>query len=153
MRVVIDSNVLARATPGKTSAAREVLLLVTQAPHLLITAAPLLAELTRVLQYPRVRALHGLDDAGIQAFLQSVQMGAMAVNPASPPPIQTQDPDDDLVIATAVAGRAEVICTWDQHLLEPSVQAACAALGIRVLKDIDLLRELRAQAASQPGAP
>ena len=36
MRVVIDSNVLARATPGKTSAAREVLLM-TQTPRLLIT--------------------------------------------------------------------------------------------------------------------
>jgi predicted nucleic acid-binding protein len=54
MRVVIDSNVLARATPGKTSAAREVLLLLTLAPHMLITAAPLLTELARILQYPRV---------------------------------------------------------------------------------------------------
>lgn len=153
MRVVIDSNVLARATPGKTSAAREVLLLVTQAPHLLITAAQLLAELARILQYPRVRALHGLDDAGIQAFLQAVQTGSLVVSPASPPPIQTHDPDDDIVIATAVAGRADVICTWDQHLLDPAIQAACAALGIRVLKDIDLLRELRGQGASQPGAP
>ncbi len=153
MRVVIDSNVLARATPGKTSAAREVLLLVTQAPHLLVTAAPLLVELARILQYPRVRALHGLDDAGIQAFVQSVQAGSLVVSPATPPPIRTQDPDDDTVIATAVAGLAEVICTWDRHLLDPSIQAACATLGIRVLKDVDLLRELRGQGAAQPGTP
>src|SRR4051794_5844058 len=71
---LLDSNVLARATHGKTSAAREVLLLLTQRPHTLITAAPLLGELARILQYPRVRALHGLDDAGIQAYLQAIQV-------------------------------------------------------------------------------
>jgi putative PIN family toxin of toxin-antitoxin system len=150
MRVVFDSNVLARATPGKTSAAREVLLLVTQAPHVLVTAAPFLTELVRILQYPRVRALHGLDDAGIQAFLQSLQAGSAIVTPVSPPPIQTRDPDDDLVIATAVAGQAEVICTWDQHLFEPAVQAACATRGIRVLKDSDLLLELRSLVGRNP---
>lgn len=56
MRVVLDSNILARATPGKTSAAREVLLLLTRPAHILVTSAPLLTELARILQYPRVRA-------------------------------------------------------------------------------------------------
>jgi hypothetical protein len=37
MRVVIDSNILARATPGKTSATREVLLLLTQPLHTIKT--------------------------------------------------------------------------------------------------------------------
>jgi len=153
MRVVLDSNILARATPGKTSAAREVLLLLTQTPHVLVTAAHLLTELARILQYPRVRAVHGLDDAGIQAFLQSDQAGSAIVNPVSPPPIQTRDADDDLVIATAIAGQVEVICTWDQDLFEPSVQAACATRGIRVLKDSDLLLELRSLLGPQPGTP
>jgi uncharacterized protein len=143
MRVVLDSNVLARATPGKTSAAREVLIRVTKQPHTLVTAAALLAELARTLQYPRVRALHGLDDAGIQAYLQSIQLGSLVVNPAIPPPLQTANPDDDLVIATALAGQAEVLCTRDRHLLNPLVQAACAVLGIRVLNEVDLLHELR----------
>jgi uncharacterized protein len=150
MRVVLDSNVLARATPGKTSAAREVLLLVTQLPHHLITSAQLLTELARILQYPRVRALHGLDDAGIQAYLQSVQAAALVVTPTAPPPIRTRDPADDLVIATAVAGQAEVICTWDQDLHDPPVKAQCLALGIRVLKDAELLAEFRSLASPQP---
>ncbi len=153
MRALLDSNILARATPGKTSAAREVLLLLTQAPHTLISAAPLLAELARILQYPRVRALHGLDDAGIQAYLQAIQTGALVVRPASPPPVRTQDPADDVVIAAAVAGGAEVLCTWDRHFFDAPVQSACAAHGIRVLKDVDLLRELRALSPAPPGAP
>src|SRR5207237_1152289 len=107
----------------------------TQTPHHLITSAPLLTELARILQYPRVRALHGLDDAGIQAYLQAVQAAALVVAPVSPPPVQTRDPADDLVIATAVAGQAEVLCTWDRHLHNPAVKAQCLAHGIRVLKD------------------
>ncbi len=43
MRVLLDCNILAWATPGKTNAAREVLLLLTQPPHTLITAAPLVS--------------------------------------------------------------------------------------------------------------
>jgi putative PIN family toxin of toxin-antitoxin system len=153
MRVVLDSNILARATPGKTSAAREVLLGTTQQPHVLITAGPLLSELARILQYPRVRALHGLDDAGIQSYLQAIVVGSAVVSPVSPPPVRTRDPDDDLVIATAVAGRADVICTRDQHFFDPSVQSACAAHGIRVLTDVELLSELRRASAAPPGTP
>ena len=151
MRIVIDSNVLARATPGKTSAARELLLLATQKPHTLITSAPLLSELAGTLEYPRVRALHGLDDAGIQSFLHSVQEASLIVTPMSPAPIQTSDPDDDIVIATAITGKAEAICTWDQHLHDPSVQIACRAIGIRIARDGELLRDLRAESSKQPG--
>jgi uncharacterized protein len=153
MRVVIDSNVLARATPGKTSAAREDLLLTISEPHTLVTSAPLLTELARMLHYPRVRALHGLDDVGIQAFLQFVQAGSLLVQPVTPPPIRTVDPDDDVVIATAIGGRAEVICTRDRHFFTSSVQAACATHGIRVLKEIDLLRELRSMSPPPSGTP
>ncbi len=150
MRALLDSNVLARATPGKASAAREVLLLLTQSPQQLVTSAPLLTELARILQYPRVRALHGLDDAGIQTYLRDVQAAAHVVAPATPAPVATRDPADDLVIATAVAGRAEVLCTWDRHLHDPALKAQCQAHGIRVLKDGDLLAELRALGSRPP---
>ncbi len=153
MRVVLDSNVLARATPGKTSAAREVLLLLTQRPHLLIASAPLLAELARILAYPRVRALHGLDDVGLLAYLQALQAGALVVVPLDPPPVATRDPADDIVIATAVAGQAEVLCTWDRHLHDASVKAQCLSHGVRVLKDVDLLHELRGLVPPQMPSP
>jgi putative PIN family toxin of toxin-antitoxin system len=151
MRVVLDSNILARATPGKTSAAREVLLLIIQQPHTLITAAPLLTELARILQYPRVRALHGLDDVGVQTYLHAVEVGSAVVSPVSPPPIQTRDPDDDLVIATAIAGKADVICTRDRHFFDAAVHTGCATHGIRIVNDADLLHELRSLSAPPLG--
>ena len=59
-------------------------------------------------------------------------------------------PADDVVIATAVAGQAEVICTWEKDFHDPPVKAQCVGLGIRVLKDAELLAELRNLNPPQP---
>lgn len=53
------------------------------------------------------------------------------------------DPDDNAVIAAAIAGQAEVICTRDRHFHDPKVIDFCAQYGIRILDDVELLRELR----------
>ncbi len=153
MRVTLDNNIVVRATPGRTNAAREVLQLLTQSPHQLITASILLTELDRVLKYPRVRLVHGLDDSGIQSHVQFMTASSISLNPLTPAPIQTRDPDDDLVIATAIAGQAEVICTRDQHFYDAAVQSACAAHGIRIINEIDLLKELRSLSSPTSGTP
>lgn len=100
-----------------------------------------------------MRALHGLDDAGIQAYLVAVQTSALLVTSLGASPVLTRDPADDLIIATAASiAHAEVICTWDRHLHDPSVKAQCAAHGIRVMKDDELLHELR-RLALPPSQP
>jgi predicted nucleic acid-binding protein len=53
------------------------------------------------------------------------------------------DPDDDLVLQTAIAGKAEVVCSRDTAFKPENVQQVCAAHGIRIMDDITLLRELR----------
>ena len=60
------------------------------------------------------------------------------------------DPQDNPVVATAVAGQAEVLCTRDHHLLHPDVVAYCAQHKIQVLGDLELLRQLRAQVVPPP---
>src|SRR5437879_767039 len=53
------------------------------------------------------------------------------------------DADDNPVIQTAVVGHASVLCTLDRHFRQPAVVRYCAAKGIRVLTDIELLQTLR----------
>ena len=55
-----------------------------------------------------------------------------------------RDPKDDIVVLTAMTGRADVICTLDAHLHDPSVKQICGQHGIRVLSDVELLTELNA---------
>lgn len=51
MRVVVDTNVLAGATPGRNSPARQLLDPLVVPPHVLIGSEFLLDELGRVLRY------------------------------------------------------------------------------------------------------
>lgn len=143
MRIVPDTNVLARAIrPG--SLAAKVLSQIITGPHLLVLSPVLLAEVARVLRYPRLRAIHGLDDPGIDAFVSQLQAAALLVNvgPSNVVPVVPKDPDDDWVIATAVLGTADVICTRDTDFDDPPVQAYCQQHGIRVVTDLALLNLL-----------
>jgi uncharacterized protein len=145
MRIVLDTNVLARAVrPG--SLAAKVLAQIISSPHLLVLSPVLLAEVARVLRYPRLRAMHGLDDAGIDAFVLHLQTAAIVVNvgPSDVVSVVPKDADDDWIIATAVIGAADVICTRDTDFDDAPVRTYCQQHGIRVLSDLALLNLLTA---------
>src|SRR5438046_8705391 len=97
MRVVLDTNVLARAVRGGTGPAAELLSIVMVAPHTFLLSPFLLSELSRVLRYERLRKLHKLDDTEIDAYVQSLQSAALVVNPpaAGAASVVAADPDDD----------------------------------------------------------
>jgi putative PIN family toxin of toxin-antitoxin system len=154
MRVVLDTNVLARAVRGGTGPAAELLGIVLAAPHVFILSPFLLSELARVLRYERVRKLHKLDDSQLDTYVQSLQAAALVVNPpaAAAAAVVSADPDDDPVVATAVTGQAEVLCTRDRHLGSTAVRAYLSAQGVQVLTDIELLQLLRAAGSSSSPA-
>ncbi|MBN2392310.1 MAG: putative toxin-antitoxin system toxin component, PIN family [Anaerolineae bacterium] len=81
----------------------------------LITAPELLAELARVLRYPRLQRYY--DAATRDRFVALIAALSEIVElPETIPPI-SRDPDDDRVIACAVVGRADVIISGDKDLL------------------------------------
>ena len=144
MRVVLDTNILARATPGRSGPAVEVLLRAIAAPHLLVLSLPLLSELSRVLRYERVRRVHGLDDGQLAQYVTHLQENALMVEiEEHPPAVVPHDSDDDPVVATAIAGKADVVCTLDRHLHNPTVRAYCEQHGIRIMTDAELSALLR----------
>lgn len=146
MRVVLDTNILTRAASPSRGPARRLLDLLTSEPQVLVLSPFLVSELSRVLRYDRVRAVHGLDDAGIDAYLASVERAGILVDPSpkGSDSIVASDPDDDAIVRTAIAGSADVLCTLDRHLRQPSVVEYCLRRGVRVLTDSQLLRELDA---------
>lgn len=146
MRVVLDTNVLARALPGRNNAAEATLLLVVQPPHALILSEFMLAELARILRYERVRRIHGLPDEQLDAFVDRLRQAAEIVDvpAAAADVVVLSDPDDDPIVATAVLGHAEALATWDRHLFQAQVIAYLLRYGVRVLRETELLTELRA---------
>jgi putative PIN family toxin of toxin-antitoxin system len=100
MRLVLDTNVLARVVISPKGLAAELFDRV-RLEHILVSSAEMLAELTRVLSYDRLRKLHRLDDRAIEDFVRYVERGSALVGlPADIPSIVAADPDDDVVVAT-----------------------------------------------------
>ncbi len=153
MRILLDTNILARAATPNSGPARALLLKATEDPNVLLLSGYILSELSRILRYERVRNLHGLDDAGIDQYIADLQSAGATVELPNEPavPVVLHDPADDGIVATAIAGHADMLCTRDRHLQHPDVRAHCEAGGIRVLTDLELLELLR-ESESAPDA-
>jgi putative PIN family toxin of toxin-antitoxin system len=143
MRVVLDTNVLTRVVVSPGGPAGELFERIATS-HVLVVSLEMLAELARVLAYDRIRRIHQLSDSGVAAFIESVESGAAVVAIPSPSPrVVPDDPDDDVIVATAVAGRCHVLCTRNRHLFHERVVAYCREHAIEIMDDLALLARLR----------
>jgi len=116
MRVCLDSNVLvsAFATRGLAADALRVVL----AEHELIVPALVLEEVERVLR-DKLR----LPPPALALALQVLESQTVVPSPATPLPLSIRDPDDAWVLASAVAGGADLLVTGDQDLLSVAAEA------------------------------
>jgi putative PIN family toxin of toxin-antitoxin system len=114
VRAVLDANVLISAilSPRGTPAR---LVLAWQAGAFDLVVSPmLLAEVRRAFAYPKLERLVSPIDA--DAFVDWLSRSAtLAVDPGGLPPVRSDDPDDDYLIALAAAERA-LLVSGDVHL-------------------------------------
>ena len=143
MRIVFDTNVLARAHQLAHGPARRGLLFVATGSDVLILSQYLLQELRRILAYPRVLKSSGLTALDISEYLDYLARVSTLVHPLSVPEKLLRDPADEPVLGTALAGNADVICTRDADFFTEEVRRFSAAQGIQILSDLELLRALR----------
>jgi putative PIN family toxin of toxin-antitoxin system len=143
MRVTCDANLLVRAALHSRGLAREILQHSTLSPHVLVVSPPLLGDVHRVLHYPRIQQRYALPDQDIDDFIAFVQAVSDVVVQPNIVRVVPGDADDDVIIATAVDGKADVICTLDQHFSNPAVLTYCVSRSIRIMTDVELVQELR----------
>lgn len=150
MRVVLDTNILARAIGSRTGPAGELFERIA-ANHVLIVSSDLLEELSRVLQYDRLRRMHQRSDADIADLIANIRNGGREVPlPDHLPRVVPHDPDDDVVVATAIAGTADVLCTRNGHLFDERVISYCRQHAVEIMDDIELLALLREHEVARP---
>ena len=145
MRIVLDTNILARAASPSRSPAREVLIRCIEDPHTLLLSAFIVWELSRVLRYDRVRSIHGLDEAGIERYIAHLESASVTVTlpTIAPKLVVSSDPEDDPILTTAVVGEADILCTLDRHFYHDTVLQYCRRYGVEVIDDVALLARLR----------
>jgi predicted nucleic acid-binding protein len=82
----------------------------------LVTSPVLIAELADVLARTHFASRIAAQDMSPTALVAQYQSLAQSVAPHSVPAVIAADPDDDHVLACAVAGGADLIVSSDKHL-------------------------------------
>lgn len=117
MRVVVDTNVLLSGLMFPDGAPGRVVTAWRQARFELVISVPQLAEIGRVLAYPKIRRILGWDDQHIEQFIRQLYIRAQIVDLAGTSVEVPGDPDDMPILATLVAAKADVLITGDGDLL------------------------------------
>jgi putative PIN family toxin of toxin-antitoxin system len=117
MRLVLDTNVVASGLLWDGTPAR--IIDAAQAGAIEIyTSRILLAELTRILKRAKFDKVIAASGVGIEGLVLGYAELALIVEPLPIPPTIIADPDDDHVLACALAAQADLIVSGDKHLLD-----------------------------------
>jgi putative PIN family toxin of toxin-antitoxin system len=143
MRVTPDTGILVRMNVKATGPARRLLDAILDGPHELVLSEFLLTETARVLRYPRLRKLYPLTENEISEHIERLRARSDLVDPVVHTPVVLADPNDDPVIYTAVAGRADVLCAMDRDFYTAAVVTFCQEHGIEIMSDVELLQKIR----------
>jgi len=117
MRAVADNNIVISGLLWR-GPSRDLLDAAREGKLELFTSGALLAELEDVLQ--RTKFVKRLAEAQLQPrdLVNGFAALATVVQPGPITPVVIRDPDDDAVVACAVAAAATSIISGDGHLLE-----------------------------------
>ncbi len=130
LRFVTDTNIAISALlwGGRP---RELLRLAFDPTRLILFSSPvLLAELERVLAYPKLQrqiAKTGLSPDALYFHYRSI---VTMVEPAKVRQLVARDPDDDHVIAAALTAQADAIVSGDDDLLALGDKAGVPVLRV-----------------------
>lgn len=136
MRLVLDTNIVIAALLWK-GAPHQLFGLITEGRASCFSSAELLSELERALQYPKFAQQFKTHSVTPQVILERYTRLARLVVSAEISSTVLADPDDDQVLACALAAQADLVVSGDADLLDlktyqgiPIISAAQALVRI-----------------------
>jgi putative PIN family toxin of toxin-antitoxin system len=119
VRLVLDTNVVASGLMWDGATAR-LIELTANGPFRveLVCSSAMLAELLDVVRRRKFSKRLSMKSCSPSDFVNDYARRTTLVSPADIPPTVHDDPDDDVVLATAFAGRVHLLVTGDDDLLK-----------------------------------
>jgi hypothetical protein len=122
LRVLFDANVIVSALLSRTGTPARLIDLWLGGAFALVVCPTLLPEVERATAYPKIRSR--IQPADAEAVLRLLREEAEVVpDPEGRPPVRTEDPGDDYLLALA-ARESVLIVSGDEHLLALGDEAA-----------------------------
>jgi hypothetical protein len=134
---VIDTNVVISAFVGHGKPQSLVTKLLEE--HVVVTSREMLAELADVLSREKFKEVK---ETQAKTFVSILASKSVLVRTKQHLRIIPEDPDDDMVLNTALSGKADYIVTGDTHLLNLR-----EFRGIRIVTVNEMVQLLRTRSA------
>ncbi len=134
MKIVLDANQFVSAVLVPWGQPAQIMALWRQNLIQVVVSPPIMAEVRRVLLYPRLQQRHGWSEEQVDQFLDNAQAAAIVTPGLLAVDSVPGDPTDDKYLTCAAEGEAEYIVTGDQHLLRLTTWR-----GIRVMSPSQFL--------------
>jgi putative PIN family toxin of toxin-antitoxin system len=138
MRVVLDTDVVVAGVLSPAGASRQLIVGAVDGRFALLVSVPLMLEWEAVLKRPQILWAADAQAEDMDVVLDQLAAACLPVDLHFLWRSRSRDPDDDMVLETALNGRADTVVTFNlRHF------TAAGDFGIRVERPADLLRRLR----------
>jgi putative PIN family toxin of toxin-antitoxin system len=139
LRVVLDTDVVVAGFASGNGASRRLLMAALDEEIRLLLSTPLLIEYEAVLTRPAVLAMAGVSAEEVAAALDEFVILCVPVALDYRWRPQARDPDDDLVLETAINGGADVVASFNVA----DMRAGARRFGIPVERPDVVVRRMR----------
>jgi putative PIN family toxin of toxin-antitoxin system len=136
VRVVLDTNVVASGFLWG-GVPRQLLQAARENQLQLFTSTTLLLELTDILGRAKFARKLVAAQLSVDQLAERYALLVSVVHPAAITPVILDDPDDDHVLACAIAAQADLIVSGDRHLLDLKEHQ-----GIRIVTVVEAVRAI-----------
>jgi putative PIN family toxin of toxin-antitoxin system len=127
---VVDTDVMVAALRSDRGASRQLLLAALDRRFELLLSVPLILEYEAVLNRPEHLAACGLSGDEVGRILDDLAAVARPVRLAFRWRPRLSDPDDDMVLETAINGSADAIVTFNQRdFVSGTIGFRCAVIS------------------------
>jgi putative PIN family toxin of toxin-antitoxin system len=139
MRAVLDTSVMVAALRSDQGASRVLLVGALEERYRLLASVPLMVEYEAVLTRQEHLEAGGLSSGDMQDVLDAVASIIEPVRLAYLWRPTLPDAQDDMVLETAMNGRAEVLVTFNRRHFEP----AASTFAVQVVSPAEAVARLR----------